>query len=157
MGVLRALFSDAAAAPPGVTLDDPFYPLGGATLQPGPVQAGGPPIYLGGQGPRGLALAARAAQGWLVPGVNANDPSYLRTKRDDLLGRLATEGRIPTASTSWRRSTSGTTGRARSRPRARWSATGATHLMLGMRPALGVDELRRIVDDVARPLRDELG
>jgi len=35
--------------------------------------------------------------------------------------------------------------------------TGATHLMLGMRPAMGVAELHHIVEDVARPLRDELG
>ncbi len=157
VGVLRALFSDAAAAPPGVTLDDPFYPLRGATLEPGPVQAGGPPIYLGGQGPRGLALAARAAQGWLVPGVNANDPSYLRTKRDDLLARLATEGRDPdgfdfVAQIHVRDDRASALATARSMVQ-----TGATHLMLGMRPALGVDELRRIVDDVARPLRDELG
>jgi alkanesulfonate monooxygenase SsuD/methylene tetrahydromethanopterin reductase-like flavin-dependent oxidoreductase (luciferase family) len=157
VGVLRALFSEAAAAPPGVTRDDPFYPLHQATLQPGPVQRGGPPIYLGGQGPRGLTLAAREAQGWLVPGVNANDPSYLRTKRDDLLARLEGEGRDPVdfdfvAQIHVRDDRPAALATARS-----MVATGATHLMLGMRPALGVAELRHIVDDVARPLRDELG
>ncbi|HEX7612030.1 MAG TPA: hypothetical protein VF371_04580 [Candidatus Limnocylindrales bacterium] len=35
LGVLAALFSDAARRPPGVTLTDPFYPLRGATLEPG--------------------------------------------------------------------------------------------------------------------------
>ena len=157
VGVLRALFSEAATAPPGVTRDDPFYPLHQATLEPGPVQAGGPPLYLGGQGPRGLTLAAREAQGWLVPGVNANDPSYLRTKRDDLLARLEGEGRDPdgfdfVAQIHVRDDRPAALATARS-----MVETGATHLMLGMRPALGVDELRRIVDDVARPLREELG
>jgi alkanesulfonate monooxygenase SsuD/methylene tetrahydromethanopterin reductase-like flavin-dependent oxidoreductase (luciferase family) len=157
VGVLRALFSEAATEPPGVTRDDPFYPLFQATLQPGPAQAGGPPLYLGGQGPRGLALAAREAQGWLVPGINANDPSYLQTKRDDLLARLEGEGRDRdgfdfVAQIHVRDDRPAALATARS-----MVATGATHLMLGMRPALGVKELRRIVDDVARPLRDELG
>ena len=156
VGVLRALFSEAATSPPGVTRDDPFYPLFAATLEPGPVQAGGPPLYLGGQGPRGLALAARDAQGWLVPGVNANDPSYLRTKHDDLVARLDGEGRDPdgfdfVAQIHVRDDRPGSLAMARS-----MVAEGATHLMLGMRPAMGTDELRRIVDDVARPLRDEL-
>ena len=33
-------------------------------MEPGPVRPGGPPLWLGGQGPRGLRLAARYADGW---------------------------------------------------------------------------------------------
>ena len=46
--VLRALWSEAAAAPPGVTRPDPFYPLSDATNEPPPLTPGGPPIWLGG-------------------------------------------------------------------------------------------------------------
>src|SRR6185369_2081137 len=54
--MLRALFSDAARAAPGVTLDAPPYRLDGAVMEPGPVADGGPDIWLGGQGPRGLRI-----------------------------------------------------------------------------------------------------
>jgi alkanesulfonate monooxygenase SsuD/methylene tetrahydromethanopterin reductase-like flavin-dependent oxidoreductase (luciferase family) len=62
--VLRALFSDEARMPPGVTLDAPPFRLDGAVMEPGPIHPGGPKIWLGGQGPRGLRLAARDADGW---------------------------------------------------------------------------------------------
>src|SRR5918992_113939 len=82
--VLRALFSAEAIDAPGITRPDPFYPLDRATNTPPVVSPPGPPIYLGGQGPRGLRLAARLADGWLLPGANARDHDYLRTKRDRL-------------------------------------------------------------------------
>jgi len=67
--VLRALGSPAAAAAPGVTLDDAFAPLRGATNEPPPLTPGGPPIFLGGQGPRGLRLAGEAGDGWFIPSI----------------------------------------------------------------------------------------
>src|SRR6187431_386340 len=79
---IQALFGPDAAALPGVTRDDPYYPLNGATNLPAPLTPGGPPLFLGGQGPRGIRLAARAAQGWLLPGTEAGDDDYFRSKRD---------------------------------------------------------------------------
>ncbi|HEX2141416.1 MAG TPA: LLM class flavin-dependent oxidoreductase, partial [Candidatus Limnocylindria bacterium] len=64
VGVLRALLSIEARAEPGVTRDDAFYPLRGAVNDPPPLQREGPPIWLGGQKPRGIRLAAAAASGW---------------------------------------------------------------------------------------------
>ena len=157
VATLRALFSPAAASPPGVTRDDPFYPLHEATLEPGPVRPGGPPLYLGGQGPRGLALAARAADGWLLPGINESDAGYLREKRDALARLLEQEARDPDAFAF-----AGQV-HVRDDPRAAVAAgramvdAGATELMLGMRAARGPDELRRIVREVVTPLRDALG
>ena len=43
-------------------------PLVGATNDPPPLTPGGPPIWLGGQKRRGIALAAAVADGWLLPG-----------------------------------------------------------------------------------------
>ncbi len=73
VAVLEALFSSDAAEMPGVTRPDDFYPLAGAVNSPSPLTPGGPPIYLGGQKRRGIALAARSAKGWIMPGDRAGD------------------------------------------------------------------------------------
>ena len=90
---IKALFSPGAPRRPGVTRDDPYYPLRGATNLPAPLTPGGPPLFLGGQGPRGIRLAARAAQGWLLPGTEAGDDDYFRAKRDH--HRRRARGRRP--------------------------------------------------------------
>ena len=65
--------------PPGVTRPDPFYPLAEATNEPPPLTPGGPPLWLGGQKRRGIALAAAVADGWALPAVVAlGSPSDLR-------------------------------------------------------------------------------
>ena len=91
--VITALFSPEAASPPGITRPDRFYPLEDATNVPPPLTPGGPPIFLGGQGKRGIALAGRAADGWHLPGVNAGDKRYFAAKREELLGALEAAGR----------------------------------------------------------------
>jgi len=80
--VLRALGSPAAAAAPGVTLDDAFAPLRGATNEPPPLTPGGPPIFLGGQGPRGLRLAAEEGDGWFIPSIPFTGPELFAERRD---------------------------------------------------------------------------
>jgi alkanesulfonate monooxygenase SsuD/methylene tetrahydromethanopterin reductase-like flavin-dependent oxidoreductase (luciferase family) len=157
---LCALWSPAAAAPPGVTRDDPYFPLRGAVNAPPPCTPGGPPIYLGGQRPRGIRLAARRAAGWLVPGTHVGNVPYFSEKRDALLAALAAEGRgdapfdfvaqVATGSTPASRREAVESARA-------LVAAGATHVILGMPAALGPAGL----DDVARecllPLREALG
>src|SRR5688572_7597095 len=65
VATLSALFSEEALRLPGVTRDDPYYPLRQVTMEPPPVRAGGPSLWLGGQKRRGIALAARYAEGWI--------------------------------------------------------------------------------------------
>jgi alkanesulfonate monooxygenase SsuD/methylene tetrahydromethanopterin reductase-like flavin-dependent oxidoreductase (luciferase family) len=153
---LRALWSADAATPPGVTRRDPFYPLRDAVAAPAPFTPGGPPIYLGGQGPRGIRLAARTAAGWLQPGTNAGDAAYLREKRDAICEALEAEGRDPVefdvvgqvATGRTRSSRKEAVAAARSLVRA-----GATHVILGMPADLGPDGLRDVARECLAPLR----
>jgi alkanesulfonate monooxygenase SsuD/methylene tetrahydromethanopterin reductase-like flavin-dependent oxidoreductase (luciferase family) len=162
--VLRALWSDAASAPPGVTRPDPFYPLTEATNEPPPLTSGGPPLWLGGQKRRGIALAAAEADGWVLPAVVAlgspTDLDYFSEKRDAILSALEAIGREPSTFEISAQIPTGTTAedRAWALGQARDAvALGATHIILGMPPWLGAAGVDDVARDVARPLREALG
>ena len=154
---LQALFSPAAATPPGVTRPDPFYPLAGAVNAPPPRTPGGPPLYLGGQGPRGIRLAARTAAGWLLPGTHAGNIPYFAEKRDELAAALESAGRDPAAfDMVGQVSTGATAGGRHAAVEASLGliAAGATHIILGMPATLGPGGLDEIARDCLAPLRD---
>lgn len=158
VGVLRALFSEAARADPGVTLDDPFYPLRGAVNDPPPVSPHGPPIWLGGQRSRGIALAARSANGWLLPGNRAGDLDYLVDRREAMLRALEAIGRDPGGFTFAAQVAGGETGadrRAALTAARAMVAAGAQHVILGLAPRLGPATLQAIATEVAEPLAEQ--
>ncbi len=162
--VLRALWSEAASAPPGVTRPDPFYPLTEATNEPAPLTPGGPPLWLGGQKRRGIALAAAVADGWALPAVvslgNPSDLGYFSEKRDAILAALDAIGRDPSTFELSAQVPTGTTAEDR-----RWALgqaleaveRGATHVILGMPPRLGAAGVDAVARDVAEPFRDAIG
>ena len=158
--VLHALFSPEAATLPGVTRSDPHYPLEAAINLPPPLTPGGPPIFLGGQKRRGIALAGRIGDGWLMPGDRSGDVAYLAGKRDELLRALEDNGRPPEALTIAGQVACGESSADRrsalDQARAMQEA-GATHLILGMAPRLGPDGLRAIAREVAEPLLEAPG
>ncbi|HUQ77475.1 MAG TPA: LLM class flavin-dependent oxidoreductase [Patescibacteria group bacterium] len=157
---LHALFGTAAATPPGVTRPDLHYPLRDAVNAPPPRTPGGPPLYLGGQGPRGIRLAARAAAGWLLPGTHAGNVEYFAAKRDELVAALEIEGRDPAAFDVVGQVSTGTSAAARREAvgAARGLiAAGATHIVLGMPAALGPNGLDDVVRECLAPLRDATG
>lgn len=157
LGTLRALFSPEAAGPPGVTRDDPHYPLRGAVCAPPPLTPGGPPLYLGGQGPRGIRLAARTAAGWLLPGTHAGNVPYFAGKRDEISAALEAEGRDPATFDFVGQVATGRTAEARREAvtAARGLiAAGATHVILGMPAALGPAGLDDVARECLAPLRD---
>ena len=157
VAVLRALFSEEARREPGVTLEDPFYPLRSAVNDPPPCSSTGPPIWLGGQKRRGIALAARSGNGWLMPGNRAGDLAYLVEKRDAMLRALEAEGRDPEGFTFAAQVRCGETpaDRRDALEAARaFVGLGAQHIILGITPSLGPEHLRLIAREVAEPLSE---
>ena len=162
--VLRALWSEAAATPPGVTRDDPYVPLVEATNEPPPLTPGGPPLWLGGQKRRGIALAAAVADGWLLPAVVAqgspSDLDYFSGRRDAILAALDAAGRDPASFEIAAQVPTGTTAadRRHALGQARDAvARGATMVILGMPPHLGAAGVDAVASEVAIPLREALG
>ncbi|MFI5258984.1 MAG: LLM class flavin-dependent oxidoreductase [Candidatus Limnocylindrales bacterium] len=158
--VLAALFSDAARGAPGVSRPDPFYPLRGATLEPPPVRPGGPALWLGVGKRRGIALAARLADGWPMPGNRPGDVAYFSQKRDEIRRALEVAGRDPDAFTFAGQLTAG--GDMGHLQEARSVAeslvrAGANHLILSVPASDGPDGMARMAAEVAAPLRDAIG
>lgn len=164
LAVVRAMFSEEARQLPGITLDDRYTPLASATNEPGTLTPGGPPIWLGGQKRRGIDLAARYAQGWIIPFILPDGRTdaipYFAQRREMLLDRMSELGRdpdgfefatqIPTGSSpaGW----SHTLGLARE-----FVEVGATHVILSMPPNLGADGVDAIAGEIAVPLRTATG
>jgi alkanesulfonate monooxygenase SsuD/methylene tetrahydromethanopterin reductase-like flavin-dependent oxidoreductase (luciferase family) len=157
---LAALFSDAAAETPGVTREDRFYPLRGATMEPRPVRLGGPALWLGGQRRRGIALAARHAEGWIMPGNRPGDVAYFVDRRDALLAALEAEGRDPGAFTFAGQMSIRLDGAGLREARAtglRFIDVGADHVTLGIPGRAGPEGLALMAREVAEPLREAAG
>jgi alkanesulfonate monooxygenase SsuD/methylene tetrahydromethanopterin reductase-like flavin-dependent oxidoreductase (luciferase family) len=158
--VVRALHSPAAATDTGVSLDDPYYPLRHAVNLPPPVTPGGPPIWLGGQKPRGLRMAAVLADGWATPALPQPATSYLTERRTAILREMAAIGRDPSAFAFGAQIMTGEDAASRAAARElglAFARAGATHIILGFAGRLGPDGLRAVARDVAVPLREALG
>jgi alkanesulfonate monooxygenase SsuD/methylene tetrahydromethanopterin reductase-like flavin-dependent oxidoreductase (luciferase family) len=160
VATLATLFSEEARRAPGVSRDDPYYPLHDATLEPAPIRPQGPHIWLGGQRRRGIALAARYADGWPMPGNEAGNVPYFAAKREEIRRALDGAGRDPDDFIFGGQLTV-----ANDPPALRegrkvaldFLRAGANHLMIGVPGAEGPDALRAMAREVARPVRDTAG
>lgn len=154
---IRALFSPEASTPGGVTRDDPFYPLAGATNLPAPLTPGGPPLYFGGQRRRGIELAARLGSGWLLPGTHAGNVEYFADRREALVAALEAQDRDPAGFACVFQVATGLTAEDRARALETAKAAvgaGANEVVFQMTASTGADGLAAIADEVAEPLRD---
>ena len=152
---IATLLSDAARVAPGVRLDDPYYPLRDATNEPPPRRPGGPPIWLGGQRRRGIALAVRYADGWPMPGNRPGDVPYFSAKRDEIRRALAEAGRDPDdfAFAAQLSCGSSPAERATALATARdFIRAGANHVILGLPASAAPDGLAAVAHEVAEPL-----
>jgi alkanesulfonate monooxygenase SsuD/methylene tetrahydromethanopterin reductase-like flavin-dependent oxidoreductase (luciferase family) len=163
--VLASLFSDEARRLPGVTLDDPFYPLKGAMMDPVPMRPEGPALWLGGQRRRGIDLAARFAEGWPMPGNRPGDVGYFAEKRGEILRALDAAGRDPAGFVfaaqmvvggSAERLTETELADAR-RVALDFVRAGADHVIMGLPGRLAPDGLIPLAREVADPVRDTTG
>jgi alkanesulfonate monooxygenase SsuD/methylene tetrahydromethanopterin reductase-like flavin-dependent oxidoreductase (luciferase family) len=156
--VLGALFSDAARHEPGVTLDDSFYPLLHATNEPPPVRPGGPLLWVGAGRPRGIALMAKYATGWPMPGNRPGDVELFIEQRTAILRALEAERRDPSAFSFAAQLSCGTTPTERKvalTTARRFIKAGATHVILGLPATIAPDGVRAVADEVAEPLIGE--
>jgi alkanesulfonate monooxygenase SsuD/methylene tetrahydromethanopterin reductase-like flavin-dependent oxidoreductase (luciferase family) len=157
--VLRALFSEEAGHEPGVTLADRFYPLDRAVNAPPPLRPGGPPIWFGGQKPRGLRLAATLGDGWLLAADDAGLENFT-ARRETLLHLLDEAGRDPGTFAFVAQVQGGRTeeeDRSSLEAARAYVAAGATHIVLWVPAPDGPEALRHATERVARPLLDAVG
>jgi alkanesulfonate monooxygenase SsuD/methylene tetrahydromethanopterin reductase-like flavin-dependent oxidoreductase (luciferase family) len=164
IGVLRALFSDEARQLPGVDRPDSFYPLSGATNEPGTLTPGGPELWLGGQRRRGIDLAARDGHGWVIPNLLPNGRTdrlaYFIEHRARLLERMAEIGREPAGFGFGMQVPTGETAADRAdglRLAIESVDAGATHVILSMAARLGPAGIEAVVREMAEPLRQARG
>jgi len=157
---IAALLSDAARAAPGVTLDDPDFALRGATNEPPPLRPGGPPLWIGGQRRRGMALAARYGEGWPMPGNRPGDVAYFSERRDALRRVVAEDGRDPDDFAFAAQLSCGRTRTERAAAlevAGRFVEAGANHLMLGLPADVAPAGMAGAIREVAEPLRAGFG
>ena len=158
--VLRALFSDEARAAPGVTLDAPPYRLDGAVMEPGPLRPAGPPVWLGGQGPRGLRLAARYADGWNYASNLGGTVEGFIERRDGLLAACDAIGRERseiTLSVQIIIPPDGAPRREALAEAVRYGRAGASVIILTTLAREGAPGIRRLVTEIAEPLKATFG
>ncbi len=121
------------------------------------MRPGGPAIWLGGQKRRGIALAARYAEGWPMPGNRPGDVPYFSAKRDEIARALEAAGRDPAAFTFAAQVSCGATAASRREAletaRA-FLAAGANHVILGVPATMAPDGLAVVADEVAEPLAE---
>jgi alkanesulfonate monooxygenase SsuD/methylene tetrahydromethanopterin reductase-like flavin-dependent oxidoreductase (luciferase family) len=158
--VLRAMGSAAASGAPGVTLDDPRAPLRGATNEPPPLTPGGPPVFLGGQGPRGLRLAAEAGDGWFIPSIPFTGPALFAERRGLILRAMEAAGRDPAGFQFVAQVGAG--GDAAARANARelalaYARAGATHVGVAVPSRLGPAGLIAAAREIAEPAAAVIG
>jgi len=141
-----------------VTLVDPFYPLLGATNEPGTIRPGGPQLWLGVSKPRGIALAAQYASGWPMFGNRPGDVAWFSEIRRRILAALDAAGRDPATFTFAAQLSVGAT------PATRRAAlvTARAFVKAGAKPhhprpaRLGrPDGVGALADEVAEPLLDD--
>jgi len=158
--IVKALFSDEAREPPGVSLDAPPWRLDRATMEPGFVRPGGPPLWLGGQGPRGLRIAARYADGWNYASNLDETLEGFRRRLETLRRECQAIGRDPAALTVSTQIVipGDPAGRRAATERAiAFGRAGSDEILLTTPARDGATGIRRLATEVAAPIRDAFG
>jgi alkanesulfonate monooxygenase SsuD/methylene tetrahydromethanopterin reductase-like flavin-dependent oxidoreductase (luciferase family) len=138
VAVIRALWTGESISRPS-----PFYPLDGAVALPRPEPP--PPILIGAQSPAGVALAARAGNGWAaeVETFEAFRGRYLEALA--AAGRSRSEVRVVVGFGGGRTGVDALAGspwiEAPADTAAHWAALGADEVVLTARTTADIDRL----------------
>ena len=125
-------------------------------MEPGPVRAGGPPIWLGGQGPRGLRLAARYADGWNYASNLSGTLEGFIERRDVLLAACDAIERDPatlTLSVQIIIPPDGEPRRVAFDQAVAYGRAGASEIILTTLAREGAPGIRRLAAEIAEPLK----
>jgi alkanesulfonate monooxygenase SsuD/methylene tetrahydromethanopterin reductase-like flavin-dependent oxidoreductase (luciferase family) len=141
------------ASPAGVSIDAPPYRLVDAVCDPPPFTVGGPPIWLGTQGPRGMRIVAELADGW----NHSGDFESFVGKRDVLLRHCQAVSRDPREIVVSAQVFGWEGPAAHLATATRFAEAGVDHLILVCRASDGPDGVERLARDVATPLREQFG
>jgi alkanesulfonate monooxygenase SsuD/methylene tetrahydromethanopterin reductase-like flavin-dependent oxidoreductase (luciferase family) len=129
-------------------------------MEPGFVRSGGPPLWLGGQGPRGLRIAARYADGWNYASNLDGTLEGFKARLDTLRRACGEIGRDPADLTiSTQIIIPGDAeGRRTATERAiAYGRAGSDEILLTTPAREGAAGIRRLATEVAAPLRDAFG
>jgi alkanesulfonate monooxygenase SsuD/methylene tetrahydromethanopterin reductase-like flavin-dependent oxidoreductase (luciferase family) len=137
--------------------DGRYCTLAGTRNEPKPVQHGGPPILIGGSGPRMLRLVAEHADIWNVPGPPHGSLEFLAERSRALSRECEAIGRDPAELI---RSTqvifTGDDAVAARSVVADVIAAGFSHIVMAVRPPAPDNIARWLAAEVIAPMRDQL-
>lgn len=133
-----------------------YYQLTNALCEPKPVQKPHPPIVIGGSGEKlTLRTVARYADIW---NCNSSGLDQFKHKSQVLDEHCAREGRDPAAITRSIQMFANVEAPEQAREDVKgYLEAGVTHVIFYLRPPLAKNAVARVVRDIVRPLRDELG
>lgn len=142
---------------PEFDFDGRYYTLKGNRNEPKPVQAGGPPLLIGGWGDRTLRLVAEHADIWNAPGPPHNSVAQLTERAAVLDAHCAAIGRDPADIVRSVQTVisyddvAGTRQNVRNLVRA-----GFDHIVLGLPRGYPDGVAQWLVDEIIAPVRSEL-
>ena len=135
--------------------DGHYYSLTGTRNEPKPVQPGGPPVLIGGSGPRMLRLVAEHADIWNVPGPPHATVEFLAERSRVLDRQCEAIGRDP--ATVIRSTQVMFTGDDLQAARALVGdviAAGFRHVVMAVRPPAPDNIARWLADEIIAPALD---
>jgi probable F420-dependent oxidoreductase len=140
--VLRRLWTE-----PVVSHSGRFFSFGPTAFEPKPVQAGGPPLHVGGDGPAALRRAATVGAGWIPMNHTLDDLGPSLTRLRSLADRAGRTTPIEvTLNASDVRSVDDV---------ARYADAGVSRIIVRpwRRSSEAIDAIRRFATDVLAPMR----
>ncbi|SEL91940.1 LLM class flavin-dependent oxidoreductase [Streptacidiphilus jiangxiensis] len=150
IAILRAMWRDDCFDFAG-----PYTSLTSTRNEPKPVQAGGPPLLIGGWGDRTLRVVAEHADIWNIPGPPHNPVEHLARRARVLDAHCAEIGRDPrTLTRSVQYIVDYADPAADRATLARLVELGFSHLVLSLRSPYPPDVVRWLVDEIITPLRE---